>query len=399
MKILLLNDNPVVTKLVTLSAQKTSDELEIASSLEEIKLKSYELLVVDDTLYSDEMFKELKAKIQFSCSLYICARDAEEVSEFSNILKKPFLPTDLVELFVDLGNEVGPVDTDMNMGDLGSEEDFEGIEELESLDELSEPDDIEELNDISLDEDEDILLDDIDTSSDSVLDDEEAQKVKDLLDETSLDEDIDLDDELDFNLDDELSLEDDLDLGDEEESEEELSLDDDLGLDEELDLGESDDELSLEDDLDLGDEEESEEELSLDDDLGLDEELDLESQIENAVEELSEEELESELDEETLIDIVSGNMDSLDSLNSRDLKIAMGEEVEDEAEEEIVSTSIQSKDEENTSRKDDENIEETKSDVDGVEALKNLLAALSDKNVAASMKGMKISINITLGDQ
>ena len=35
---------------------------------------------------------------------------------------------------------------------------------------------------------------------------------------------------------------------------------------------------------------------------------------------------------------------------------------------------------------------------DGVEALKNLLVALSDKNVAASMKGMKISINITLGD-
>jgi uncharacterized membrane protein len=32
-----------------------------------------------------------------------------------------------------------------------------------------------------------------------------------------------------------------------------------------------------------------------------------------------------------------------------------------------------------------------------VEALKNLLAALSDKKVAASMKGMQITINITLG--
>jgi uncharacterized membrane protein len=41
---------------------------------------------------------------------------------------------------------------------------------------------------------------------------------------------------------------------------------------------------------------------------------------------------------------------------------------------------------------------DTNEQVDGVEALKNLLVALSDKNVAASMKGMKISINITLGD-
>ena len=36
MKILLLNDNPVVNKLVTLSAQKTSDELEVVENPDNI---------------------------------------------------------------------------------------------------------------------------------------------------------------------------------------------------------------------------------------------------------------------------------------------------------------------------------------------------------------------------
>ena len=156
-------------------------------------------------------------------------------------------------------------------------------------------------------------------TGDSVLDDEEAQKVKDLLEET--DADINFDDEV------------------EEETEE---------VEEEIDI-------------------------------------DIASQIENAVEDLSEEDLESEIDEGTLIDIVSCD---LDSITSRDMKIAVGEKVnsvetevieEDTAEDIIVEETL---------------IEEQK----GVESLKNLLAALSDKNVAASMKGMKISINITLGD-
>jgi uncharacterized membrane protein len=48
-------------------------------------------------------------------------------------------------------------------------------------------------------------------------------------------------------------------------------------------------------------------------------------------------------------------------------------------------------------------MQETNLDIDssneGVEALKKLLKALSNEDVAASMKGMKININITLGDK
>jgi len=326
--ILLINDSPVVNKLVTLSAQKTSDNLEVVDSLENLESSTYDLVVIDDTLYSDELHMELNAKVQYSSSLYICARDAEEVSDFTKILKKPFLPTDLVELFSVLSKVVDEIDLSVldeheNEASLELQEleDEIEIEELEGLDELE--DEIEELE--SLDEELDLgeLEDELEEemTGNRILDDEEAQKVKDLLDET------------DMNIDDELLLE----------AEEEIDID-------------------------------------------------IASQIENAVEDLSEEDLESEMDEGTLLNIVSGD---LDSLTSRDMKIAVGEDV-DSVEAEVLEEDTASIEEE---IEEDVRVEETVIEKNkGVEALKNLLAALSDKNVAASMKGMKISINITLGD-
>lgn len=321
MNILLINDNPVVNKLVTLSAQKTSDNLEVVDSLENLESSTYDLVVIDDTLYSDELHMELNAKVQYSSSLYICARDAEEVSDFTKILKKPFLPTDLVELFSVLSKVVDEIDLSVldeheNEVSLELQELEDEIEELESLDE-----------ELDLGELEDELEEEM--TGDRILDDEEAQKVKDLLEET------------DMNIDDELLLE----------AEEEVEV-------------------------------ETEEEID----------IDIASQIENSVEDLSEEDLESEIDEGTLLNIVSGD---LDSLTSRDMKIAVGEDV-DSVEAEVLeedTASIEEEIEEDV-RVEETVIEENK----GVEALKNLLAALSDKNVAASMKGMKISINITLGD-
>jgi len=134
---------------------------------------------------------------------------------------------------------------------------------------------------------------------------------------------------------------------------------------------------------------ETEEEPEELDELVLDDEQDIASKIESAVEELSDEDLQSEVDEDTLLDIVSGD---LDSLTSRDIKLAVGEELleEDSSEGDSDVTEI--------AEIDEEEIEIEEETQDGVTALKNLLEALNDKNVAASMKGMKISINITLGD-
>ncbi len=393
MRILLLNENPVVNKLVTLSAKKTSDELDSIANVEEIEGSSYDLLVLDDTCYTEDVIEHIKQKTSFSKSLYICSKDAKEVDGFTSILKKPFLPTDLVELFSSLSKDVvaGDIEEDsfsdhaISLDDsLTLDEDLDDeLEDELSFDddldddklvldheELSLEDEIEDL-DLSLNEDDkDLSLDELsegideDESSESVLDEEEVQEVQNLLDETSEDEELSLDDE------EELSLEDEIE-------DEELSLDED-------------EELSLEDEIE-------DEELSLDEDeeLSLEDE-NLEAQIQNAVEELSEEELESELDEETLMSIATSDIDSIDDLTSRDLKIAMGEEVDELPEEEIVENS------ENEIEEIAENIpssQEITPDNEGVESLKKLLHALSNEDVAASLKGMKININISLGDK
>jgi len=320
-KILLLNDNPVVNKLVTLSAQKTSDELEVVDSIDKIEGGTYDLLVVDDTMYNDDLFNKLQERITFTKSLYICSRDTQDIESFTSTLKKPFLPTDLVELFASLAQGEG----DEIQEGIEEQSSAEGkpLEELEPLDDLNNTinleidEELEELDEVSFDKRE---------NTESILDDEEAQKVKDLLDETS-------------------------------EELEDLDLEEDA-QEEELELSE---ELELED----------EEELELPD---TENELDLETQIESAVSELSEDDLESEI-----------GLDALDGLTTRDLKLAIGEEIDEELDEEVDETS---------SEIEEENVEVQ----DGVEQLKKLLEALSDKNVAASMKGMKISINITLGD-
>jgi len=430
-KILLLNDNPVVNKLVTLSAQKTSDTLDIVSSVDDIEAGEYDLIVVDDSLYNEDLMNILADKVKSKKSLFICARDKESSDEFSSVLKKPFLPTDLVELFMmfdkEIANEVEEVSTQ-------SDESMQSDEAF----------DVDELN-----------LDD-DDLGESVLDDEEAQKVKDLLDENDLE--LSFDDEVSSDLEElaldeeELVTDEELALDEEESDEEELAEDDDL-------LAEYDLALDLEDEADVDTSEtlveelespeeildevedieeeipeeildeveeieevpEDEEELKIPEEIldeveeieeSPEEPQNLESEIQDAVENLSQEDLQSEVDEDTLLQIATNEIDPLSDLTSKDFKVALGEEVEEEPEEVLeledvpvdevpdnieeiadIDTPAVAELEDNIPD-EDINEEENK----GVEALKKLLEALNNKDVAASMKGMKISINITLGE-
>jgi uncharacterized membrane protein len=364
MKILLLNNNPVVTKLVTLSAQKTSDELDIIDNIDAVSSQNYDLLIIDDALYTENTLEELSSKIKFIKSLYICSKNAEIVDDFNSILKKPFLPTELVELFASLANSLNnesetdeleidnnnlgaldELDEDVNKDDLGElddldEENKDDLGELDDLDEenkddlgelddfdeestddLGELDDLDEENKDDLDEFNSESIEDEESEAASILDKEDLQEVQDLLEETEVNED----NSVESN---EVSEVDELEEVNEEE----------------LELSETSDEL---------------EEVN----------EDLESQIESAVLELSDEDLQSEIDGDILLGI--------DSLTSKDLKIAIGEEIN---EEEVSNATDMST-----------------TDNNGVEALKKLLQALSNEDVVASLKGMKININITLG--
>jgi uncharacterized membrane protein len=452
--ILLINNNPVVSKLATLSSQKTSDELEIVEDIEDIATDKYDLLAIDDGIYSDELMEELKEKIQFTKSLFICSKKAEPEDGFSATIKKPFLPTDLVELFVKLATESDITnlgDKDKKSDDLDKIKSEDSLDsELENIsldDELDfEENEAEDMGDITLDDDFDLedqdsdLIDDItlddeislddelpsgddlkededEDAKNSVLDKDELQEVQELLDETDeleLENELELDDE-NTNLEnepiDEDVSEETIDTEEEKVDDSEFAdlLDEDVGENEDIILESAGDELEeeLEEEIPFDDKLESKTEdsehheeepedvlagIEIDDDFEKQEDVedevvfddDLESQIEDAVSELSDEDLNREVDEETLVDIVTNEMDDFDNLTSKDIKLAIGEDIEDD--ENAVS--------------EIEDIEpETVSVNDGVEQLRKLLEVLSDKNIAASLKGAKINISITLGEK
>ncbi len=364
-KILLLNDNPVVTKLVTLSAQKTDDTVDTAHSIDEVTAGKYDLLVIDDALYNEESFTALKEQISFKKSLFVCSRDTENSDEFDATIKKPFLPTDMVELFTTIKKNLDVVTEEKATDELTEDALLDELE-LEGLDDLESS---EEMDDLDLGD-----LEDLEDTQESVLDNDEAQKVKELLEETQdYDIALDLEDEADVVINEDAKEMSELELEDMEMEEEDV--------DEELE------EIPLEEEVDLDLAELELDTLDAPEDTSDVVEEDIEEQIQEAVDELSQEDLESEVDEETLLDIASNEIDSFASLNSHDLKAALGEADEADAENEVAGEEL------------DDVIEEEQQEANkGVAALQALLKALSDENVAASMKGAKITVNISFED-
>ncbi|WP_295055652.1 hypothetical protein, partial [Sulfuricurvum sp.] len=208
---------------------------------------------------------------------------------------------------------------------------------------------------------------------------------------------------------------------------------DDLALSEPLEestgLLEEDELLSMSDEStfdELGLEEMDTASLMDDDELG-----DLESKIEDAVSGLEMDDLERELEsddfdldlnDESMEELMttehesadatmdnSESFDELDMLDERELKMAVGEEVEEEIPtismaEGASSLAAETLDEvmNEAPMFNDfaEEIDEggSASHAEGVEALQALLKALSNENVTKSLKGMNISININFGN-
>lgn len=219
MKILLFNDNPVVRKLVALSAQKTKDDLSVVWSVDEIEGTEYDLLIMDDALYNDETFESLNNKINVKSTLLMATRGNGVPEGFEHVINKPFLPTDLVDLLVRIEKKTtdSSVETQTAQAPVYSINLEESLPELESSDmELPE---IESLDDDEFDFGN---LEDLDEKlpETNVLDQEEVQEVRDLLEDTEElmdddivvqgihdEEDLLLDDSEEMKLDD-LSLED-----------------------------------------------------------------------------------------------------------------------------------------------------------------------------------------------
>ncbi|EAK6374473.1 highly acidic protein [Campylobacter jejuni] len=93
MKILLLNENPVVSRLVSLSAKKMSYDFEELNACSE-NLGNYDVIVVDsDTPAPLKILKEKCDRL-----IFLAPRNQNVEDIDAQILQKPFLPTDFLNL-------------------------------------------------------------------------------------------------------------------------------------------------------------------------------------------------------------------------------------------------------------------------------------------------------------
>jgi len=96
MNILLINTNPVVSRLVSLCMRDESISFEEVDRISEVSGMHYDIVFVDDASYHDEVAAFLGA-IDIEKIVFLSGRDAgEEIgSYFETVIKKPFLPSQI----------------------------------------------------------------------------------------------------------------------------------------------------------------------------------------------------------------------------------------------------------------------------------------------------------------
>lgn len=442
MRLLLLNNNPAVSRLIKLSVDKVGYELDEFEEYALVPLKSYDLIMVDNECYDEDELKTLCEHSGCNYTLYICQRGAQK-PDFTNVsLEKPFLPTDFITLLDKVKNviestkpqeaasELVPsIENNEDAYDIDAIDTFgvdsASVDAMPSFEELSlEDNEALEKSELFDDDDKEELLDmptfDLDTKEDDALDLAFIKGSDDASDDLALSE---------FNFDD-------------LESSEEASSDD-TSFEEPLKEEESapcildrDDINEVKQLLDESDEEESEALLAFDESSALDDEESLEEETFSPVEESSvaeddemsleeideplpsfseaedisedivgeetqediiddfQEEIEEKIEEEQILPHVSVGLDtpldtamfsSLDDLNETAIKRAFGEEVDDEI---ITEESAQKPAE----------VEIIRGEIE-TSIAKSISSLAQSDILKEALKGMRINISITFDEK
>ncbi|ENJ7715908.1 highly acidic protein [Campylobacter jejuni] len=233
MKILLLNENPVVSRLVSLSAKKMSYDFEELNAYSE-NLGNYDVIVVDsDTPAPLKILKEKCDRL-----IFLAPRNQNVEDIDAQILQKPFLPTDFLNLLnnkdankhtsIDLpmlSNDENPyadisLDLDnLNLDDLPDENSLdinsEGMEDLSFDDDAQDDNSNKTLETQNLEHDnlehetiKEQTQEDAQTDLDLTLEDGESEKEDLSQEHTALDTEPSLD-ELDDKNDEDLEIKED----------------------------------------------------------------------------------------------------------------------------------------------------------------------------------------------
>ncbi|EEU8374667.1 hypothetical protein HDK04_000197 [Campylobacter jejuni] len=434
MKILLLNENPVVSRLVSLSAKKMSYDFEELNAYSE-NLGNYDVIVVDsDTPAPLKILKEKCDRL-----IFLAPRNQNVEDIDAQILQKPFLPTDFLNLLNNKDvNKHAPIDLPMlsndenpyadisldldnlNLDDLPDENSLdinsEGMEDLSFDDDVQDDNANETLETQNL-EDENLeqeatkeqIQEDTQTDLDLTLEDSKNEK-EDLsqehtaLDtEPSLDE---LDDKNDEDLEDNKELQANIsdfdDLPVVEEQEKEMDFDD-LPEDAEF-LGQAKDseeseevleefapvvEEDVQDEMDdftsnLSTQDQIKEELAQLDELDYGIDSDNSSKVlEDFKDEPILDDKELGTNEEEVV-VPNLNISDFDALKESDIQEALGEEILEKNEEPIVSDATKDDNSE-------EIVNELSQSIAGA-----ITSSIKDDTLKAALKGMNMNININI---
>ena len=146
MHILLINTNPVVSRLVRLCIKGDKALLDEVSSLDNVKSESYDIVFIDDMMYGEVSHEDLRNIDRSKLILFSAQKDVQVPSFIDDVIKKPFLPSKVIDVIESLDQ------TYSNTPALSAEKDKENsnqildtgeIEKIKSLLETSENEKIE----------------------------------------------------------------------------------------------------------------------------------------------------------------------------------------------------------------------------------------------------------------
>lgn len=165
MHILLINNNPVVSRLLDLCTRDERMVLEEVEGIAMIEQEKYDVVFIDEGSYTGEVLN-LSDIVDIGTKVLLSNADVE-INDFDMTVKKPFLPSQIIEILEHTQNN----------------EHVYVLEEENLIEEpLEEPtifplnEDKLEIDDVSTKEDDEYV------SSEEVLDSTEMEKIKALLD-------------------------------------------------------------------------------------------------------------------------------------------------------------------------------------------------------------------------
>ncbi len=106
MYILLLNTNPVVSRLLALCMRESHINFEELNHIVDISLDKYDIVFVDEASYNDEI-KELLSNIIIRKKVFFSSSNEMSDKEkfFDIVIKKPFLPSQITEVLKSLKDD------------------------------------------------------------------------------------------------------------------------------------------------------------------------------------------------------------------------------------------------------------------------------------------------------